>query len=62
MENEKLKKNVPLELNDEDLDNVSGGGVGAVAVVIPQQDTPDTGGSYAGGIVGYANSEKIINC
>jgi len=25
MENKELKKNIPLELNDEDLDNVSGG-------------------------------------
>ena len=62
MDSKELKKNDSLELNDEDLEIVSGGEVGAVAVVIPQQDTSDTSGSYAGGIVGYANSGKIINC
>ena len=62
MKDKEYKQNIPEALDDDALDNVSGGMGVAVEVTDSHQNTGVDGSSYAGGIVGYASSGEIKNC
>ena len=56
------KKNPPMEITDDVLEQVSGGMGVAVEVTDSYQNAGVDGSSYAGGIAGYASSGEIKNC
>lgn len=62
MKNKEYKQNIPEALDDDALDNVSGGMGVAVEVTDSYQNAGVDGSSYAGGIAGYASSGEIKNC
>jgi len=62
MKNKEYKQNIPEALDDDALDNVSGGMGIAVEVTDSYQNAGVDGSSYAGGIAGYASSGEIKNC
>ena len=62
MKNKEYKQNIPKALDDDALDNVSGGMGVAVEVTDSYQNAGVDGSSYAGGIAGYASSGEIKNC
>ena len=62
MKNKEYKQNIPEALDDDALDNVSGGMGVAVEVTDSYQNAEVDGSSYAGGIAGYASSGEIKNC
>ena len=62
MKNKEYKQNIPEALDDDALDNVSGGMGVAVEVTDSYQNAGVDGSSYAGGIAGYASSSEIKNC
>ena len=62
MKDKEYKQNIPEALDDDALDNVSGGMGVAVEVTDSYQNAGVDGSSYAGGIAGYASSGEIKNC
>jgi len=62
MKNKEYKQNIPEALDDDALDNVSGGMGIAVEVTDSYQNAGVDGSSYAGGIAGYASSGESKNC
>ena len=56
------KKNHPVEVIDDVLEQVSGGMGVAVEVTDSYQNAGVDGSSYAGGIAGYTSSGEIKNC
>ena len=62
MKNKEYKQNIPEALDDDALDNVSGGMGVAVEVTDSYQNAGVDGSSYAGGIAGDASSGESKNC